>query len=35
MKKYKLIINPFAEEYLTNAKAWYDDKSEEMGDEVV
>ena len=35
MKDFSLIINPFAEEDLKNAKKWYDLQLESLGDDFL
>ncbi len=35
MNEYQLIINPFAEEDIREARVWYDDKQENLGSELL
>ena len=35
MKKYKLIINPFAEQDLYDASEWYNLQKRDLGEKII
>lgn len=35
MSKYKLIINPFAEQDIIDARDWYNEQKENLGNELL